>query len=117
MIWGTPKALNYFSVELAVIIMSPKLLRFYKQFAGTEKLCLRRCQATLMFKGDYLGAHKDQDSSPDYLATIVFHSARDIPVAFLLRKEGSAISLQLIWLWLIIAVCRIWLLTLKAVSA
>ena len=86
---GTPKALNDFSVEVAAIIMSPKMLRFYKQFAGTEKLCLRRCQANRMFKGDYIGEHKDQDSSPDYLATIVFHFSEGYTGGFFVTEGGK----------------------------
>ena len=35
-------------------------------------------QATILFdEGDYIGEHKDQDSSPDYPATIVFHFSED----------------------------------------
>jgi len=69
----SPEALNVLSSDVEAIVMSPKMLRFYKQFTGTEKLCLRRCQANRLQKGDYIGEHKDQDSSPDYFATIVFH--------------------------------------------
>lgn len=68
-----PQALNALSGNIEAIVMSPKMRRFYKQFTGTEKLCLRRCQANRLQKGDYIGEHKDQDSSPDYFATIVFH--------------------------------------------
>ena len=70
---GLPEALSDFSAEIAAIVMSGKMRRFYQQFTGTEKLCLRRCQANRMFSGDYIGEHKDQDSSPHHLATIVFH--------------------------------------------
>jgi len=40
-------------------------------------LCLRRCQANLLLPGDYIGLHKDQDSNPDYIATVVFHFGED----------------------------------------
>ncbi len=70
---GSPEALNVLSGDIEAIVMSPKMLRFYQQFTGTEKLCLRRCQANRLQQGDYIGEHKDQDSSPDYFATIVFH--------------------------------------------
>jgi hypothetical protein len=88
---GAPKALNDFSAAAAVaaIVMSPKMLRFYKQFAGTEKLCLRRCQANRMFKGDYIGEHKDKDSSPDYLATIVFHFSEEYTGGFFVTDGGQ----------------------------
>ena len=69
----SPKALNEQSEEVAAIVMSPKMRDFYKQFTGTEQLCLRRCQANRLLEGDYIGEHKDQDSSPDYFATVVFH--------------------------------------------
>jgi len=68
-----PEALNEQSGDIEAIIMSSKMRRFYHQFTGTDKLCLRRCQANRLNKGDYIGEHKDQDSSPDYFATIVFH--------------------------------------------
>ncbi len=73
----TPEALNALSSEIEAIVMSPKMLGFYQQFTGTEKLCLRRCQANRLQKGDYIGVHKDQDSSPDYFATVVFHFSED----------------------------------------
>jgi len=85
----SPKALNDFSAEVAAIVMSPKMLRFYKQFAGAEKLCLRRCQANRMFKGDYIGEHKDKDSSPDYLATIVFHFSEEYTGGFFVTDGGE----------------------------
>jgi hypothetical protein len=73
----SPQALNALSGDIEAIVMSPKMLGFYQQFTGTEKLCLRRCQANRLQKGDYIGEHKDQDSSPDYYATIVFHFSED----------------------------------------
>lgn len=69
----SPKALNALSADVEAIVMSPKMRAFYQQFTGTDKLCLRRCQANLLQKDDYIGVHKDQDSSPDYFATVVFH--------------------------------------------
>ncbi len=69
----SPKALNALSDDVASIVMSPKMRHFYRQFTGTDKLCLRRCQANRLQKGDYIGLHKDQDSSSDYFATVVFH--------------------------------------------
>lgn len=72
-----PEALNAQSRDIEAIVMSAKMRDFYQRFAGTDKLCLRRCQANRLQKGDYIGEHKDQDSSPDYLATIVFHFSED----------------------------------------
>jgi len=69
----SPEALNPLSSDIEAIVMSTKMRAFYQRFTGTKKLCLRRCQANRLFQGDYIGVHKDQDSSPDYLATIVFH--------------------------------------------
>ncbi len=69
----SPQALSVLSEEVKSIVMSEKMRTFYQQFTGTDKLCLRRCQANRLSQGDYIGVHKDQDSSPDYLATIVFH--------------------------------------------
>jgi hypothetical protein len=46
---------------------------FYKQIFGTDELCLRRCQANLLYEGDYIGVHVDQHSNPDYFATVVLH--------------------------------------------
>ena len=73
----SPEALNAQSRDVAAIVMSPKMRHFYQQFTGTDKLCLRRCQANRLQKDDYIGVHKDQDSSPDYFATIVFHFSND----------------------------------------
>lgn len=73
----SPQALSALSSEIEAIVMSSKMLGFYQQFTGTEKLCLRRCQANRLLKGDYIGEHKDQDSSPDYFATIVFHFSKN----------------------------------------
>ena len=70
---ASPEALNPLSSDIEAIVMSEKMRAFYRRFTGTKKLCLRRCQANRLYKGDYIGVHKDQDSSPDYLATIVFH--------------------------------------------
>lgn len=72
-----PEALNDLSRDIEAIVMSPRMRTFYQQFTGTDKLCLRRCQANRLQKDDYIGEHKDQDSSPDYLATIVFHFSDD----------------------------------------
>ncbi len=68
-----PEALTEKAKDIEQIVMSPKMLDFYARFTGTEKLCLRRCQANKMFGGDFIGMHKDQDSSPEYYATVVFH--------------------------------------------
>lgn len=69
----SPQALSSQSAKVEAIIMSRKMRNFYRRFTGTSELCLRRCQANRLKTGDYIGVHKDQDSSPDYLATIVFH--------------------------------------------
>lgn len=69
----SPEALSPFSKAVENIVMSAKMRTFYEQFIGTDHLCLRRCQANRLCQGDYIGVHKDQDSSPDYIATIVFH--------------------------------------------
>ncbi len=68
-----PESLHALTDEVKRIVMSEKMLRFYSQFTGTDMLCLRRCQANLLLPGDYIGLHKDQDSNPDYIATVVFH--------------------------------------------
>lgn len=68
-----PVALHPRAKEISDIVMSPKMKEYYKQIFGTEKLCLRRCQANLLHKGDYIGVHVDQDSNPDYFATVVLH--------------------------------------------
>lgn len=68
-----PVALHEKSTDVSAIVMSAKMKRFYKQFTGTDQLCMRRCQANLLHTGDFIGLHKDQDSSPYYFATVVFH--------------------------------------------
>lgn len=68
-----PEPLNDLTAEVKRIVMSDKMLQFYSSFTGTDILCLRRCQANLLMPGDYIGRHKDQDSNPDYVATVVFH--------------------------------------------
>ena len=73
----SPEALNDLSKPIEAIVMSPKMRGFYQSFTGTDELCLRRCQANRLQKDDYIGEHKDQDSSPDYMATVVFHFSND----------------------------------------
>ena len=68
-----PLALQARSEEISNIVMSAKMKAFYKQAIGTDELCLRRCQANLLHQNDYIGVHVDQDSNPDYFATVVFH--------------------------------------------
>jgi len=68
-----PQALNDIALEIEKIVMSRKMRSFYASFTGSENLCLRRCQANKMQAGDFIGMHKDQDSSPAYYATVVFH--------------------------------------------
>ena len=72
-----PVALNEKSLDVSEIVMSPKMKNFYRQFTGTDQLCLRRCQANLLHEGDFIGVHKDQDSNPNYFATVVFHFGTD----------------------------------------
>jgi hypothetical protein len=72
-----PVALQARSQEISDIVMSPKMKVFYKQIMGTDELCLRRCQANLLYEGDYIGVHVDQDSNPDYFATVVLHFNSD----------------------------------------
>lgn len=68
-----PVALHSHSKEISDIVMSSKMKAFYEKIFGADDLCLRRCQANLLHKGDYIGAHVDQDSNPDYFATVVLH--------------------------------------------
>ncbi len=86
----SPEALSELSAEVEEIIMSDKMRAFYQQFTGTEKLCLRRCQANRMGKGDYIGIHKDQDSSPEYLATVVFHFSENYTGGYFQTKNPSS---------------------------
>ncbi len=84
-----PVALNAQSEDIHKIVMSQKMRNFYQQFTGTSKLCLRRCQANKLRQGDYIGLHKDQDSSPDYFATIVFHFSENYRGGYF-RTDDSA---------------------------
>lgn len=68
-----PVALHAYSEEISRIVMSTKMMNFYKKILGSDELCLRRCQANRLQQGDYIGVHVDQDSNPDYFATVVFH--------------------------------------------
>ena len=68
-----PVALHPRAKEISDIIMSSKMKNLYKKIFGTGELCLRRCQVNLLNEGDYIGLHVDQDSNPDYLATVVLH--------------------------------------------
>lgn len=68
-----PVALHAHSEEISRIVMSAKMKAFYKKILDTDELCLRRCQANRLQRGDYIGMHVDQDSNPDYFATVVFH--------------------------------------------
>ncbi|VAW54652.1 hypothetical protein MNBD_GAMMA06-525 [hydrothermal vent metagenome] len=89
----SPEALNDLSSDVEAIVMSSKMRRFYKQFTGTDKLCLRRCQANLLHEGDYVGDHKDQDSSPDYYATVVFHFSENYRGGYF-QTNNDACQLQ-----------------------
>lgn len=85
-----PVALNEKSAEISAIVMSSKMKTFYRHFTGTDQLCLRRCQANLLHEGDFIGLHKDQDSSPDYFATVVFHFGSEYSGgAFVTHGEGG----------------------------
>lgn len=86
---AAPQAINPLSGDVEAIVMSPKMRDFYQRFTGTDKLCLRRCQANRLRKGDYIGMHKDQDSSPDYLATIVFHFSESYSGGYFQTDDGD----------------------------
>lgn len=73
----SPQDLSPHTEQLRHIVMSRAMRDFYREFTGTDKLCLRRCQANRLAPGDYVGLHKDQDSNPDYVATVVFHFSSD----------------------------------------
>jgi Rps23 Pro-64 3,4-dihydroxylase Tpa1-like proline 4-hydroxylase len=91
----TPEALNERSDDIRDIVMSPKMRDFYQQFTGTSRLCLRRCQANKLQQGDYIGVHKDQDSSPDYFATIVFHFSESYTGGYFQTEAStSAVTTQ-----------------------
>ena len=68
-----PVDLQPIATRLKAITMSETMLRFYQRFTGTQKLCLRRCQANLLKTDDFIGKHIDQHSNPDYFASVVFH--------------------------------------------
>ncbi len=90
----SPEALSALSAKIEAIVMSQKMRRFYQQFTGTENLCLRRCQANRLQKGDYIGEHKDQDSSPDYFATIVFHFSEKYSGGYFQTSDPAGAELQ-----------------------
>lgn len=83
-----PVALHARSQEISDIILSPKMKAFYQQVLGTGELCLRRCQANLLYQGDYIGVHVDQHSNPDYFATVVLHfDSEYLGGAFITRDQ------------------------------
>jgi len=90
----SPQALSDLSEEVKTIVMSAEMRAFYQQFTGTDKLCLRRCQANRLSQGDFIGVHKDQDSSPDYLATIVFHFSNEYKGGYFQIDKDDAITPQ-----------------------
>jgi len=90
----SPEALSALSEDIKSIVMSAQMRTFYQQFTGTDKLCLRRCQANRLGKGDYIGMHKDQDSSPDYLATIVFHFSSEYQGGYFQAEETGSSKAQ-----------------------
>ena len=85
----SPQALSELSKDIETIVMSAKMRAFYQQFIGTDRICLRRCQANRLCAGDFIGEHKDQDSSPDYIATIVFHFSNDYEGGDFLTSDQS----------------------------
>lgn len=68
-----PESLQSQSDNVKDIILSKKMKKFFATFIGGEDLCLRRCQSNLLSTGDYVGNHVDQDTSPDYFASVVFY--------------------------------------------
>ena len=92
----SPTALDVNSEAVRAIVMSDKMRRFYSRFTGTEELCLRRCQANRLCEGDYIGEHCDQDSSPDYFATVVFHfdSAYEGGYFETVRQDGPSLQVR-----------------------
>ena len=71
------------------IVMSDAMLSFYKRFAGDKPLCLRRCQANLLKRDDYIGRHVDQHSNEDYIASVVFHFNSDYEGGDFVSQPGT----------------------------
>ena len=72
-----PEYLHPLTEKTLAILMSPAMHRFFSAIIGEAPLCVRRCQANRLLKGDFIGYHVDQDTTPDYNATAIFQMSSD----------------------------------------
>ncbi|MGJ3499910.1 putative iron-regulated protein (plasmid) [Piscirickettsia salmonis] len=79
-----PVDLDPSSKDLMKIINSDKMQKFYRELTGFNGVCIRRAQANILRKGDYVGIHIDgvgdpkyQGSHIDYKYAVVLHFGLD----------------------------------------
>jgi len=72
-----PESLHPLAQPLLEIAMHESMHALFGQLVGSYPLCVRRCQANRLFKGDFIGYHIDRDTTPDYTATAVFQFSDD----------------------------------------
>jgi hypothetical protein len=64
------------SKKMLEIICAPSRLKFMENLLGMSPLYIRRAQINNMHTGSFIGQHVDQDSNPDYEASIVLQFGR-----------------------------------------
>jgi predicted 2-oxoglutarate/Fe(II)-dependent dioxygenase YbiX len=76
-----PVDLHESAIELKKIINSPEKQKFYKNITGFSNVCIRRAQANILNKGDYVGVHIDGEGDAkkykgthkDYHYAVIIH--------------------------------------------
>ena len=69
---NTPVHLHAKTKVVLDILVNDRMHDFFAKIIGASPLCVRRCQANRLLKGDFIGYHIDQDTTPDYRATAIF---------------------------------------------
>lgn len=67
-----PRATDAVLVDaLLAIVATPNKLALYEKILACEPLVVRRMQAHILAEGEFIGRHRDSDSSNRYLAAVV----------------------------------------------
>jgi predicted 2-oxoglutarate/Fe(II)-dependent dioxygenase YbiX len=63
--------------QMLPILTSERVVSYFQDALGAEKLYVRRVQINRMESGSFIGLHLDQDSNPDYEISIVLQLGDD----------------------------------------
>lgn len=86
-----PAATNEQRVEaLLAIVAAPDKMAMYRDILGSGPLMVRRMQAHILTEGEFIGRHRDSESSDRYLAAVVVQLERAAAGgAFAIYPPGS----------------------------